>query len=363
MTERSPATMRHRVLAVVVDSAIGGAVVAVVSGVVVTLSVLTAGAVSLFALLPAVSTASVVWFLLHTAMQGARGSIGMRFMGLRLEHAADDAGLGFGRALGRNLVWALTGSVIVGFFSPLFDASRWRRGWHDLAVGAVMTDAVPVAAPRRPAPIERVPVAAVAVSAPPVPVVERVASVPAAAPAPSLAPVVTTAPAAPVVIADPEPKDESLPDPAWAPASVSPSRRIPRTLPVDVISTIPGVPHRDGRPASVEQVAPPVIAILRWDDGTRHTVYDASLFGRGPGQQEGRRSVPVRDETLSLSKTHFEIRADEQGSWVVDRHSLNGVVIVRGGQPQRLLPGQPARIWSGDVLELGDRRLTVESAR
>ncbi|CAL4858576.1 RDD family protein [Microbacterium sp. MM2322] len=338
MTERPPATMRHRILAVVIDSALGGAVAAVVSGIVVALSVLSAGAVSILLLAPVLAVALTAWFFVYTALQGGRGSFGMRFMGLRLEHAADDAGLGFGRALGRNLVWAVTSSVVVGLFSPLFDASRWRRGWHDFASGAVMIDAVPVPAPRPPATVEAVPAHVEPVHAP-----------------------VAAAVSAPVAAATPE--GGNLPAPAWAPASVPPNRRMPRTLPVDVISTVPGVPHREGRPTSAERAAPPVIAILRWDDGTRHTVYEDTLFGRGPGQQAGRASVPVRDETLSLSKTHFEIGADDAGTWVLDRHSLNGVVIVRGGQPQRLVPGTPARIWSGDALELGDRRLTVETAR
>ncbi|MFL0564923.1 RDD family protein [Microbacterium sp. 179-I 1D1 NHS] len=345
MTERHPATMLHRILAVVIDSVLAALVVALVSGVVVTASLLTGGAVPVLVLVPAVIVAAIAWFLIHTGLQGRRGSLGMRVMGLALAHSADDAALGFGRALGRNLIWGLTGSVLVGLFSPLFDPSRWRRGWHDIASGAVVVDVTRVERRDR-------------VQAAPGPVL---APAPVLAPEPVLAaapaPVVAPAPAAPVL------QGAALPAPAWAPASAPANRRIPRTLPVDVISTVPGVPHRDGKPDAVEHAAPPVIAILRWDDGTRHNVYEPSLFGRGPGQQEGRRSVAVRDETLSMSKTHFEVGVDATGTWIVDRHSLNGVVIVRGGQPQRLAPGEPARIWSGDVLELGDRSLTVESAR
>ncbi|MFI8633258.1 RDD family protein [Microbacterium sp. NPDC077663] len=346
MTSRVPASMRHRVLAVVIDSAVAAGLTAISAGVVVALSMLTAGAVSAMWLLPVVGIVGVGWFLVYSAMQGGRGSIGMRFMGVRLGHAADDAALGFGRALGRNLIWALTGSVLVGFFSPLFDPSRWRRGWHDIAAGAVVLDVVP--APRPPAPVEAVPAADL-----------RLDPIPTATPTVLSAATGASARSTPAAA----PAAMPLSPPSWAPASAPAHRRIPRTLPVDVISTVPGVPHREGRPASAESVAPPVIAILGWDDGTRHTVYEPTLFGRGPGQQPGRRSTAVRDETLSLSKTHFEIGADEDGTWVVDRHSLNGVVIVRGGQPQRLVPGQRARIWSGDVLELGDRRLRVESAR
>src|SRR5690606_16668616 len=38
------------------------------------------------------------------------------------------------------LIWAGGSAIIVGMFSPLFDQSPWRRGWHDRVAGAVMTD-------------------------------------------------------------------------------------------------------------------------------------------------------------------------------------------------------------------------------
>uniref|UniRef100_UPI003869CD8B RDD family protein n=2 Tax=unclassified Microbacterium TaxID=2609290 RepID=UPI003869CD8B len=143
MTGRSPAALRHRVFAVLIDAAVTTGVLAVAGSVVVTLSALTDGAVPLTALLPTAAGASAVWFVVQTALQGGAGSVGMRAMGLRLAYADDDQDLGFGRALGRNLIWVAAGSIVVGFFSPLFDGSSWRRGWHDLATAAVMTDAVP----------------------------------------------------------------------------------------------------------------------------------------------------------------------------------------------------------------------------
>lgn len=380
-TGHTPASLGRRIIAVIIDGAVSGAVLAVASGATVAISVLTAGSVSPAVLLVVLPVAAIAWFLVQTAMQGAAGSLGMRAMGLRLAHTGDDADLGFGRALGRAVVWALSCSVVVGYFSPLFDPGRWRRGWHDLAVSAVMTDAGAQAARRVPSP-------PAAVEPAPVPTPEPV---PAAAPEPAPAPAVAVPRREPVLAAaasvtppGPEPRrvaasapaPEAIaprpepdagdpaprPRPAWAPAQPGPGRAA-RTLPVDVISTVPGAPHRDGRPAGAESLAPPAVAILRWDDGTRHTVYEGTLFGRGPSAQPGLRTVPVRDETLSISKTHFEIGADADGTWIVDRHSLNGVVVSRDGVPQRLAPGIRARIWSGDVLDVGDRRVTVESAR
>ena len=382
MMGRTPANLRHRVLAVLVDAAVAAGVVAVASSLAVTLSVVTDGAVPLALLAPISAAAAVAWFLVQSAMQGGQGSVGMRLLGLRLAHADDDQDLGFGRALGRNLVWGVTGGVIVGVFSPVFDPSPWRRGWHDLASGAVMADAIPArtAAPRavrlpevaiEPAPApERVKPATPRIepASPGIePAVGRVepavvhldpvalraepAVLPAAAASTRL-----SAPAASVAIA---------PSPAsWAPSASQAAARIPRTLPVDVISTVPGVPTRGGVSPSAAQAAPPAtLALLVWDDGTRHTVYDATLFGRSPAGEPGLRVTPVRDETLSISKTHFEIGADAQGTWIVDRHSLNGVVITRGGMPQRIVPGERARLWAGDVVDVGDRRVTVESAR
>lgn len=375
MMGRTPANLRHRVLAVLVDAAVAAGVVAVASSLAVTLSVVTDGAVPLALLVPISAAAAVAWLLVQSAMQGGQGSVGMRLLGLRLAHADDDQDLGFGRALGRNLVWAVTGGVIVGVFSPLFDPSPWRRGWHDLASGAVMADAIPArtAAPRavrlpevaiEPAPArERVTPATPRIE-PASPRVEpavlhldpvALRAEPAVLPA-AAASTRLSAPAASVAIA---------PSPAsWAPSASRAAARIPRTLPVDVISTVPGVPTRGGVSPSAAQAAPPAtLALLVWDDGTRHTVYDATLFGRSPAGEPGLRVTPVRDETLSISKTHFEIGADAQGTWIVDRHSLNGVVITRGGMPQRIVPGERARLWAGDVVDVGDRRVTVESAR
>ncbi|MFS0866167.1 RDD family protein [Microbacterium sp. 179-B 1A2 NHS] len=355
---RSAAALSHRVSAVAIDLAISVAVTAVASSLVVTLSVLTDGAVPLAALAPTAAGVALGWFVVQTAMQGRSGSLGMRVMGLRLAHADDDDDLGFARALGRNVLWVLTASAVVGLFSPLFDPSSWRRGWHDLASGAVMTDAVPVrpaaTAPARIEPALRRSVAPApiggATRVPPQPAVIALASAPPRGPVPVRAEKVA-APAA------------AAPAPAsWAPASRA-AGAVPRTLPVDVISTVPGVPTRNGIRPKAHPSSAPTLAMLVWDDGTRHTVYEATLFGRSPVAEPGLQAVPVRDETLSISKTHFEIGADERGAWVLDRHSLNGVVVVRSGQPQRIVPGERARLWSGDVLEVGDRRVTVEGAR
>lgn len=99
--------------------------------------------------------------------------------------------------------------------------------------------------------------------------------------------------------------------------------------------------------------------VFTWDDGTRVTVSRRTLFGRNPAAEAGAVAVPVRDETLSLSKTHFEAVAEASGGWVTDRHSTNGTVIVRDGHRIVCTPGEQVRIRLGDAIEIGDRIVTV----
>lgn len=107
----------------------------------------------------------------------------------------------------------------------------------------------------------------------------------------------------------------------------------------------------------------PVLAVLTWDDGTRMAVYGRTLYGRNPASEDGAVAIPVRDETLSLSKTHFEVGGDTAGTWIADRHSTNGTTLVRDGGRIPLTPGVRTNLRDGDTLEFGDRRVTVGLAR
>lgn len=99
--------------------------------------------------------------------------------------------------------------------------------------------------------------------------------------------------------------------------------------------------------------------LFTWDDGTRVTVSRRTLFGRNPAHEDGTERVSVRDETLSLSKTHFEAAAEVSGGWVLDRHSTNGMTIVRDGERIDCPPGQRVPVRLGDAIEIGDRILTI----
>jgi pSer/pThr/pTyr-binding forkhead associated (FHA) protein len=104
------------------------------------------------------------------------------------------------------------------------------------------------------------------------------------------------------------------------------------------------------------------VAVLTWDTGEQVAVYGRTVFGRDPFGGPCA-TVVVRDETLSLSKTHFEVGGGPgSGAWLADRGSRNGTVLVRDGMRRTLPPGQRVPLRDGDRLELGDRRATVSEA-
>lgn len=99
--------------------------------------------------------------------------------------------------------------------------------------------------------------------------------------------------------------------------------------------------------------------VFTWDDGARVTVSGRTIFGRNPDPVADATIVSVRDETLSLSKTHFEAGAEPTGGWVMDRHSTNGMTIVRDGNRIACPAGQRVPVRLGDAIEIGDRIVTI----
>ncbi|GAA3917373.1 RDD family protein [Microbacterium invictum] len=418
MTGR-PAELGRRVMAYVIDGAIAGILGGIVVSLLTAVSLATQGGFSPLLAIAGAYLALIAWFFVYTFMQGGAGSIGMRLLGLELAHIDGDA-LGFGRALGRNLVWAGGSVIIVGMFSPLFDQTAWHRGWHDQLSGAVMTDvrgvpgsyappAVPLAPPlpdlpapqgapgtqgapgMQGAPGTSAPAPAGVAYAQPPAAPAHVISPQAAAPAASLPPSAAAdsgfgaypaAPAGyPAATANPASPGLSVVDPAspeTPAATVVAPPRAPQPQPDGPIAFVPGVTSSrapaqpEPRPVVPDEV--PVdetrmstgaraFATLVWDDGARHALYGRTLFGRNPTPETGAHVAPIRDETLSLSKTHFEVGPGDGSVWIVDRHSTNGVVIRRGAQTQAVTPGERATVYAGDILEIGDRRITIEVGR
>lgn len=380
----SAATLGRRVGAYLIDGAVALVILIAAAGAFAGISFATAGGFPLWLAGLLAYAVGLVWFLVYTLMQGGGGSLGMRALGLRLallptlapgEEEVAGARIGFGRALGRNVVWALGTVIVVGYFSPLFDSSPWRRGWHDKAAGTVMTDVVGRG------------VEVVAAGAD---------SAGDAQPAPSSPSVPTTLPASLVL-----PVDEDTALAGWTPAGAG--RPVPTPAASSgVISFVPGVsdPELYDAPPATPPASLPVVEVggapdaaplptlldevpdhtrmsghggrpdadhalarLVWDDGTGQALYGRSVFGRNPAPESGAMVFPVRDETLSLSKTHFELAPGEDRTlWVLDRYSTNGVVILRGTARQQITPGERTRVRMGEVLEFGDRSLRIEVA-
>src|SRR5690606_10438257 len=124
-------------------------------------------------------------------------------------------------------------------------------------------------------------------------------------------------------------------------------------------SPAPAADPADAEEIDATRAAPAPRGVLTWDDGTRVAIYGRTLFGRNPAAEDDAVVVAVRDETLSLSKTHFEILPDHGGVWVIDRHSTNGTVLVRGDARTPVEPGRRHGLQTADVLEFGDRRAVL----
>ncbi|QAY59935.1 FHA domain-containing protein [Microbacterium protaetiae] len=406
------APLGRRAGACVVDVVIG-AVLALVVGIVASIVVVAGARPTTAAELAGaaltvqglVFAVAVVWLLVLSGLQGGGGSIGQRALGVRVVDRDTAGPIGFGRALLRTIVWSAAGSIVVGWFSPLFDPSVHRQGWHDRVARAVVVPAgdrpavtstpAPAWIAAAPAPeidegISLTSAAAIArpsvgsagsrawadvpdaaaqpaaipsrevISAVPGVVAPAAASAPVAPPAVAPAPVAPPA-VAPAPIASPAaasaPAAASLPVSAPAAASVPAPRPAPDAAdPSDPVlgATVVRSPIAEAVPAGA--------ALLVWDNGSRTGVRGRTLFGRNPAREDGASVVAVRDETLSLSKTHFEIDVDAHGIRVIDRHSTNGVVLVRNGRRAALVPGQHTPVRPGDRLEFGDRSATVEQA-
>ena len=394
---------------------------------------------------------AISWIFVYSGLQGGAGSIGMRIMKLKLMRVETGRPLGFGKALLRNIVWGAAASIVVGYFSVLFDKSGRNQGWHDKAVNAFMADvsresagaaasasvppvSVPPVSPVAPAygggagsafptyssgsPEPVAPPAATvfpapAMPAPPAqsyvggqlpqrpPLPEPVA--PPAPPAPPTAPFVPPAPAvavpAPAVGVPIPPVDDGLiafvpgvtQDPPPPPAPTGVGAPGPRKPSIDTLLTemrgepvagptldeddIDGVTVLVRKPKPVAHPEPEADledtrlvvrtrpAVFEWDDSTQHTVTSRAVFGRNPASSEGVEAIVVRDETLSLSKTHFEIQVAGDEVTVIDQHSTNGVTVVRAGERITAEAGVAVALQEGDALEIGDRIMTYKGRR
>lgn len=358
---------------------------------------------------------SIFWGLFGWyAPQGTKGSIGMRALGLKLVRRVDGSSPGAGPAIGRGLIFGLAGSIVVGYFSALFDNSGFSQGWHDKVIDAVVVDTKATAGaepassnaaagavpPPPPAPgDDAAPPAWAAggsalgaVPPPPPPAADPLAvlftpqagAVPPPPPPAEAAP----APAAASAAVPPPPPPPAAPTSA---APVPPASAAPAAGTDALVSFVPGVSVAPPAPASAPAIAhaAPAIAhaapvegdddidstrlvapraagaraVIVWDDGAEHTVTLPALFGRNPAPEAGHEAVAVADESRSLSKTHFALGIDAAGVWIVDRHSTNGIVLDRAGEGRvTVTPGEQQRLVAGDTVVIGDRSFVVKDA-
>lgn len=369
----------RRAVAYIIDALIAGAL-GVVLTIVLVASALSAGPdmLSVFALgAPLVSLVMFAWMVVYTFMQSSGGSIGMRAQGLRLVGESDGAPLGFWMTLLRNIIFGLAATIIVGYFTPLFDGTGRFQGWHDKVAKSLMLDARADAAAGIVAPAGNVaPAGTTSMAIPPRPSLPSQMPAPTfAAPAPIDAAPADAAPApadAAPALADASPAPaapEAAVIPPRPPMPVRPAAQDPAQAPEsadDLIAFVPGITQDSAvdpqEPADLEDTrisVPGHRLVFTWDDGTRVSVSRRTLFGRNPSPEDGAVVVPVRDETLSLSKTHFEAVAEVSGGWITDRHSTNGTVLVRDGQRILCAPGERVRVRLGDAVEIGDRIVTI----
>ncbi|WP_309127380.1 RDD family protein [Microbacterium sp.] len=439
------APIRRRAIAYIIDAAIGGVVSVIIPTIAMIVVAATSGSLltALVVAAPLFSILGLAWLIVYTIMQAGRGSIGMRTQGIRLANATDGAPLGFGRALLRNVIWGLAASIVVGYFTVLFDGSGRFQGWHDKVAGAVMLDdrsatgpapyadsvaqvvpddvnapAAPPSAGSMPGfamPADSMPgfaqpangfaPPAAAFARPPVPDAVPAAAEPAASaeaaalpgepaddeftehtvlspprisrdlpddPLISFVPGVTQEPLRRTASPEPAPhiaSEPALPSPPVAsPAAPASAPAPPTVVPAPAEPSAPAAPvvrshaSEDDDAEDIESTrisVPGHRLVFTWDDGQRATVSGRTVFGRNPEDGDGATNVSVRDETRSLSKTHFEAGATASGGWVMDRQSTNGTTIVREGVRIACPPGQRVPVRLGDALEIGDRIVTI----
>lgn len=276
----------------------------------------------------------LVVLLGSATLLGLRGlTPGKALLGLRVVRLGAGGAPGMAAGLTRAFVLAVAGLPTFGIglatlaWTAVTDPGGRRRGWHDQLGECVVVDVRPRPAP--PAPAAEVPQ----------PVVNLTALRLVPAPAAPTATSATTASQAVAAVPPSGAADASDPTATRVAAAVGAAPRAPRPP----------------RPAARWRV--------RFDSGEQLVVDGPVLIGRRPEPRPDEpvgHLVPLVSGDMSLSKTHAQLEVSADGELVVaDRGSTNGSVLLRQGVSRPLPPGRPTTLLDGDVVRLGDRRMTV----
>lgn len=353
------------------------------------------------------------YFVVLWAMAAKGSSPGNAMLGIRVVRdstgAEPGAGLGLGRLLLKGLLIGVT--CYIGGFSPLWDSSGRRKGWWDSACHTVVLDRATVPAyraavtgtqPPPPAALSLTgrPEPATVTGVPDEPARERAAPavddrpewdvppVPAPGPVPAPVPASATATwgdrpaesaaggasgAAPAATPRPAPSGP-IPDPLQDAPWAEP------TSTASLIQAVPGIGSSRPAPAPLMsepepldhtrmRVTPQSSSTPGWqaelDDGRVLTVDGPVILGRDPSgrpDEPAAVTVPVSDDTRSVSKTHLMLDVGPAGAQVTDRHSTNGVLVVTAGVDLRCVPGVATPVPDGSTVRFGDRSLVIRRA-
>jgi hypothetical protein len=176
---------------------------------------------------------------------------------------------------------------------------------------------------------------------------------------------VPTVPGMPLPIEpEPAPEPESAPERTSAsdpePVSHETRRALPDPYDAPLVAEHP--PAGPAEPAPVTAPTPVPRWLIQLPEGGETAVGSVLLVGRNPAAFDaypGAELLSVDDSTQSVSKTHAAFEVDEQGLWVHDLNSTNGVWVVRGDEVTEAVPGRRVQVHEGSSVELGDYVLTV----
>ena len=385
----APVATSRRVVIVLADAAIGTLAYGLATGVALAAnggalgtngSALGVGVPT--AILALVSLAQL-WALFARSARLAGVLLGAQFVGVVTGRRSP------GRLLLSFLLQGFLGGLTLGI-APLilyFASVRapFNRNWFDRVTGLMLVD---VRKGRRPG--DPPPAPAVAVPLPPVAAVQFPGAVDAAVQAspagsgPAFGPLSAAAPDEPTAGAPgrtspaPEPGRPVVSPVVQASgiitstplgsAAPTPARREPEA------SFAPPVVVREMRSVDAAQADrtqlvpdPALVAATRvaralLDDGTPIPLTPPSVLGRNPRPPGSHPDATplVLDDQLA-SKTHLLLGSDEQGPWVIDLHSTNGVLVRRAAAdvPGRIQPGRKVRLAPGATVHVGARTIEV----